>query len=133
MSESKAILIVDDELLILESLRLQIQRLLPDNFQLEVASSGQESFHIIDEVLAEGINMTLVISDFHLGDMDGTDVLRYAISKFPRVKKVILSGESDLDLMNRFKNEHGFDAIISKPWNFNRIENIILHVLSEEG
>jgi DNA-binding NtrC family response regulator len=132
MSENNAILIVDDELIILESLRIQMSKILPEDYVLEVASSGEECFQLIDELLKDKINLKLVISDFHLGDMDGTDVLRYAVSRFPEVKKVILSGESDLDMMNNFKKEYGFTAIISKPWNFKSIENIILSILNNE-
>jgi len=132
MPENSAILIVDDELLILESLRIQISKILPEHYLLEVASSGEESMQVIEDLQKTGHQLKMVISDFHLGDMNGTEVLRFAVEKHPGVKKVILSGESDADLMNRFKHEHGFTAIISKPWNFKTIENIILALLAEE-
>ncbi|MEY4110884.1 MAG: hypothetical protein RLZZ46_1239, partial [Bacteroidota bacterium] len=119
-------LIVDDELIILESLRIQISKLLPDDYQLEVASSGEESIQLIDELSRDQINLRVVISDFHLGDMKGTEVLSYAVSKYPSVEKVILSGESDVEMMSRFNKEHGFTAIISKPWSFESIKKIIL-------
>ena len=43
------ILIVDDEFIILESLRIQISRILPDDVLLEAASSGEEAIQLIDD------------------------------------------------------------------------------------
>lgn len=126
MSSNNVILIVDDEFIILESLRIQISRILPDDVLLEAASSGEEAIQLIDEFHNENKNLVLVISDFHLDDLKGTDILKHAASKFPSVEKVILSGQSNAELIEQFKNEYGLKAVINKPWDFGEIQDIIL-------
>ncbi len=130
MNSNKVILIVDDELIILESLRIQISRILPDVVLLEAASSGDEAIQLIDEFYNENKDLVLVISDFNLDDLKGTDILKHAVSKFSNVEKVILSGQSNTELIQQFKNEYGLAAVIDKPWNFGEIEEIILPLIS---
>jgi len=129
MSYNKSILIVDDEFIILESLRIQISRILPEDVLLEAASSGEEAIQLIDEFYQENKNLVLVISDFNLDDSKGTDVLKYAVGKFSNVEKVILSGQSNAELIEQFKNEYGLTAIINKPWDFGEIQDIILPLI----
>ena len=130
MNSNKVILIVDDELIILESLRIQISRILPDVVLLEAASSGDEAIQLIDEFYNENKDLVLVISDFNLDDLKGTDILKHAVRKFSNVEKVILSGQSNTELIQQFNNEYGLAAIINKPWNFGEIEEIILPLIS---
>lgn len=130
MSNNKAILIVDDEFIILEALRIQISRILPDVVLLEAASSGDEAIQLIDEFHNENKDLVLVISDFNLDDLKGTDILKHAVSKFSNVEKVILSGQSNTELIQQFNTEYGLAAIINKPWNFGEIEEIILPLIS---
>lgn len=129
MQNNKVILIVDDEFIILESLRIQISRILPDDVLLEAASSGEEAMQLIDDFHNENKNLVLVISDFHLDDLKGTDILKHAVGKFPNTEKVILSGQSNAELIEQFKNEYGLKAVINKPWDFDEINNIILPLL----
>lgn len=130
MQHNKVILIVDDEFIILESLRIQIRRILPDVVLLEAASSGEEAIQLIDEFQNENKNLVLVISDFHLDDLKGTDILKHAVSKFPSVEKVILSGQSNAELIEQFKNDYGLTAVINKPWDFGEIQDIILPLVN---
>jgi len=130
MSSNKAILIVDDEFIILESLRIQISRILPQEVLLEAASSGEEAIQLIDQFHAENKNLVLVISDFHLDDLKGTDILKHAVIKFSNVEKVILSGQSNAELIQEFKNDYGLNAIINKPWDFSELQDIILPLVS---
>ena len=125
MSSNKAILIIDDEFIILESLKIQISRILPSDILLEAALSGEESIQLIDEFKQNEKDLVLVISDFHLDDSKGTDVLRHAVQHFPQVQKVILTGQADAQLIQEFTDEHGLDAIISKPWDFDEIKKLL--------
>jgi DNA-binding NarL/FixJ family response regulator len=126
MYSQKAILIIDDEFIILESLRIQISRILPDHVLLEASSTGEESFQLIDEFKQNQKDLVLVISDFNLDDAKGTDVLKHAFSHFPTVKKAILTGQADAELIQQFDKDYGLDAIINKPWDFEEIKDIIL-------
>lgn len=129
MLSNKAILIIDDEFIILESLRIQISRIIPGDVLLEAASSGEESIQLINEFKQNKKNLALIISDFHLDDLKGTDVLRHAVQHFPEVQKVILTGQADTQLIQEFNEDHGLDAIISKPWDFQEIKGIVDRII----
>lgn len=125
MPSQDFILIVDDELIILESLRIQINRILPEQLFLEAASTGAEAFQVIDELKAEGKNLLLVMTDYHLDDMKGISILQHAHDQFPTVQKIILSGQANLDELNEFKQTVNIDAIVNKPWDFEDIARFI--------
>lgn len=121
----KAIMIVDDEFIILESLKLQIARIIGPDVILETASSMEEACEELKSLSVKGDDLRLVISDFHLDDAKGTEVLKYAHGLYPDSLRVILSGQSDSKVVEEFKNEFGLDAFLSKPWNFDAIEQLV--------
>jgi DNA-binding NtrC family response regulator len=121
----KAIMIVDDEFIILESLRLQLSRLIGPDILLEAASSAQEACSEIEAMSQRGDDLRLVISDFNLDDAKGTDVLKVAASFFPDTLKVILSGQSDNTVLEEFNQTYGLYAFVSKPWDFEQIKQLV--------
>jgi len=125
MLKNKIILIVDDEFIILESLKIQLSRILASNFELQMASSGEEALGLIDELHQEGEDLALVISDFNIDSYKGTDILRHAITQYPSVKKIILTGQADTKSINDFDLQHGIDAILYKPWDLASIQTVI--------
>ena len=125
MLKNKIILIVDDEFIILESLKIQLSRILASNFELQMASSGEEALGLIDELHQEGEDLALVISDFNIDSYKGTDILRHAISQYPSVKKIILTGQADTKSINDFDLQYGIDAILDKPWDLSSIQTVI--------
>jgi CheY-like chemotaxis protein len=121
----KNILIIDDELIILDSLKIQLERFLGDDFYIEAASSGEEAIELINEFHADNSNLFLVVSDYNLDDMKGTSVLKHAIQKFPESMKVILSGQLDEDDIKNFDTTFGLDLRLGKPWNIYELIEII--------
>jgi DNA-binding NtrC family response regulator len=62
MSES-AIICVDDEVVILDSLKKQLKRKFGDRFIYEVAESAEEAWVIIEELNSDGIKVIAIVSD----------------------------------------------------------------------
>jgi DNA-binding NtrC family response regulator len=125
MSAKKAILIVDDEFIILESLKIQLERIIDKEIILEVAYSGEEAYAIVDELYSNEINLLLVISDYNLDDCKGTDVLSYCNEKFSGSKKIILSGQLDNENITHFKETIGLHDLFFKPWGFDQLRKSI--------
>ena len=65
----KAILCVDDEAIILLSVKQELQSHFRERFIYETALSAKEALVIIDELSAEGIVFILVISDWLMPGM----------------------------------------------------------------
>ena len=125
MSKHRVILIVDDEFIILESLKIQLSYLILPHHQIELASSGEEAIDLIDELWSEGQDLALIITDFNIDSFKGTDILKHAVGRYPEVKKIILTGQADTKVITDFENDYGMDAILDKPWDFQNIKAII--------
>lgn len=125
MNEKKIILIIDDEPIILQSLKIQLERIFPDDYWVEPASSGEEAFELLDEFYSNKNNLVLVISDYNLDTLKGTDVLTKTAQLFPNASKVILSGQMDINEVERFSNQYKLDLQIGKPWDINEIYELI--------
>lgn len=72
MEKTRKILIVDDEPSILHSLQAIISK--NYNYEIKVASSGEEAISILGE---EPKNYHLIISDFHMPNGTGLDLLKF--------------------------------------------------------
>lgn len=125
MEQKRIILLVDDEFIILHSLKIQLERFLEDNYVLETASSGEEAFELLDEFHSNNNNLFLVVSDYNLEDMKGTQILTHAVNLFPNVNKVILSGQLEEPEIKKFDAQYKFDLKLEKPWNIYKLIDLI--------
>jgi DNA-binding NtrC family response regulator len=99
---------VDDERGILESL----QRLLTcANYKALLAESGQEALDLIAKEMPD-----LVIVDQRMPHMTGSEFLRIARGKYPKMRAIMLSGYSDFEGLVSAVNEGEVFRFISKPW-----------------
>ncbi len=118
----KVVLIVDDEFIILESLRIQLERFLPEEVSVESAHSGEEAIDLLKEFQEDDLDPLVVISDFNLGDAKGTDVLKEVKQLFPSAKRILLSGQAGSDAeIEAFIKEFGLDLFLSKPWDLSEL------------
>ena len=128
----KLILIIDDEFIILESLRIQLERFLPDEVEVEAAYSGEEAYELLSDISASGWNLLVVISDFNLGDAKGTEVLNRVKEVFPGTRRILLSGQAGSDEeIESFISHSGLDLFLSKPWDLTELKSKIESYISE--
>jgi len=111
------VLIVDDEQNILSSLRRLFRR---EHYDLVTASHAQEALRIMEEKPAH-----VVISDYRMPGMTGTQLLREVQVRWPDTVRVVLSGYSEVKAIIDAINEGAIYKFISKPWND---EEILLSV-----
>ncbi|MFM7106853.1 MAG: response regulator [Flavobacteriales bacterium] len=126
MNLSRYILIVDDEYIILEALRIQLERNLPGDVIIESASGYEEAVSIMKEIVETNNKISAVISDYNLGEIKGSEVLRAAKQHFPQVKKAILTGHASIDdLAGRDPDVH-LDAFFTKPWSTDEVVQFVM-------
>jgi thioredoxin reductase (NADPH) len=130
----KLILIVDDEYIILESLRIQLERFLPEDVEVEAAYSGEEAGEVLKDAAESGWNLLVVISDFNLGDAKGTEVLQKVKTMFPGTRRILLSGQAGSDEeIESFMKESGLDLFLSKPWDLTELKSKITGYILPEA
>ncbi len=82
------ILIIDDDLDICTLLNRFLSR---KGFEVHTVNSGHEGIRA-----AEAVQPGVILTDFRLGDMDGTEVLHQLRQKMPHIPVLIMTGYSDI-------------------------------------
>lgn len=111
------LLCVDDELLVLESLRLELRPVLSDTgLALETALSGEEALQIVRESIAAGERVVCAISDQKMPGMRGDEFLIELRRLSPETLAVLLTGYADIAAVQNAINQAELYRYLSKPW-----------------
>lgn len=111
------ILCVDDEQMVLKSLEGQLMLEFGDEYAVELAESGEEALELMDELRADGYQTLVIVSDWLMPEMKGDEFLIQAHRKFPKVLKILLTGQADPAAIERSRNEANLYRQIDKPWD----------------
>lgn len=110
------ILCVDDELVVLDSLKIQLKNAFHDAYFYETAEDANEALEIIDELEDDEIPLIVIISDWLMPGIKGDDFLVKVHEKHPRVVKIMLTGQADEAAIERAKQETNLYRVLDKPW-----------------
>ncbi len=115
MNEKKAsILIVDDEINILKSMR----RLFSNNgYEVHTAESGVEALSVLDETP----DIQLVLSDFRMPKMNGGELLYEIKLRYPHIVSMIISGYTDFNSALTVLNNGTAFKFLTKPWDNDKL------------
>jgi CheY-like chemotaxis protein len=111
-----AILCVDDEAIILNSLVRQLQTAFDDAYLYETAESADEALEIIEELQSEGTALLVIVSDWLMPGAKGDEFLIEVHQRFPGVVKIMLTGQADPDAVERAKDQANLHTCLEKPW-----------------
>lgn len=114
--EKKVILCIDDERIILQSLRDQFMRNFGNEYTYEFAESGDEALEVIEELDADDVQILVIVSDWLMPEMKGDELLIKIHQKFPRIVKILLTGQADEQAISRAREQANLYCYISKPW-----------------
>lgn len=110
------ILCVDDEPILLDSLKRQLKHQFGKDYHIETAESSKEAFSIVEELLEDGIELPLVISDQLMPGMKGDELLIQIHAIAPKTLKILLTGQADALAVGKAVNNANLYRYISKPW-----------------
>ena len=108
--ETPVIAIVDDEEMVLTSLRSFL--LLETDYEVETFSSPQTALAELREKPVE-----LVISDYLMPGMNGIEFLLEVKRLHPFATRILLTGYADKENAIKAINEVGLYQYVEKPWN----------------
>ena len=117
----KTIIFVDDEKIILQSLKAQIKKHFGNQYTYEFAESGEEAWEIIQELHKEGTQILLIVSDWLMPNMRGDELLIQIHQKFPEIIKVMLTGQADHTAIERTRKEANLHSCLQKPWSEHKL------------
>ena len=112
----RAILCVDDEAIIVMSLKQELRGHYRDRFLYETALGADEAMGIIDELEGEGVAVAAVISDWQMPGVRGDEFLERVHAKHPGIRSIIITGHADETSLERLRASGGLAAVLGKPW-----------------
>jgi adenylate cyclase len=112
----QVIVCVDDEKTVLRSLKAELQEAISNDYLIEIAEGGEEALELIMELLDDGYEVPLIISDHIMPEMNGDELLRRVHIISPKTLKIMLTGQADIEAVgNAIKNANLY-RYIAKPW-----------------
>lgn len=126
-----AILFVDDEILILSSLKYQVKRHFGSKFRYETANDASEAWEIIEDLVNENVQILVIVSDWLMPKIKGDEFLREVHKRFPIVKKIIISGQADEISIQSLFDEIDLHSFIRKPWEEEELMEVLNSAIKE--
>lgn len=112
-----AIVCVDDERVVLNSLRDQLIHNFQNQYTIELAESGEEALEIFEELHEDNIMIPLVISDQIMPNMQGDELLIKIHQLYPKTFKILLTGQANAEAVGNAVNQASLYRYIAKPWD----------------
>lgn len=112
------ILCVDDELMILNSLKRELESAFQEQYIIEIAQGGEEALEVVEDLIEEKREIALAISDCLMPRMRGDKLLQRIHEISPQTIKIMLTGQAELDAIAHAINHANLYRYLSKPWHF---------------
>jgi response regulator RpfG family c-di-GMP phosphodiesterase len=101
-------LIVDDEL---ANLRL-LDRLFARDYECLTASSGNEAIRLLEQH-----DIAILLTDQRMPEMTGIDLLRHTARLRPHMVRILVTGYTDVQVLEEAINSGLVFMYVTKPWN----------------
>ncbi len=111
------ILCVDDERMVLDSLRTQLAAEFGNAYTYEGAEDAEEALDVISEIYDDEASVVVIISDWLMPGIKGDELLIRIHEKYPNVIKIMLTGQADEVAIERAIKEANLHRCLSKPWS----------------
>ena len=115
------ILFVDDEPLVLQSIKRALRN---ENYQILTATSAKEG---MDQLIKHSAH--LVVSDFLMPAVNGSEFLSYVKQFFPNTIRVILTGCMKIPSFKSDIDTSDASFIMAKPWRNDQLREKIREAL----
>ena len=110
------ILCVDDEKIILDSLKTQLKDKFGNDFSYETAENANDAEEVLNELTTEGCNVLIIVSDWLMPGIKGDEFLINIHKKFPGIVKIMLTGQAKEEAIERAVKEANLHKCLHKPW-----------------
>lgn len=112
-----AIICVDDERVVLNGLQSQLSRDFGREYVIELAESAEEALELAEELMEEGRDVPVIITDQMMPGMKGHELLIEIHGRSPQTFKILLTGQSDISAISEAVNNANLYRYIAKPWD----------------
>lgn len=111
------ILCVDDDATVLNALRTLLSKSLGHGYVVDIAESGEEALEIHEDLRLQGLELSVIISDYIMPGMRGDELLVRMHEVSPNTVKIMLTGQSSIEGIKRTINGANLYRFLEKPFN----------------
>ena len=127
MSTDTKVLVVDDEQIVLDSVRKHLRR---ESYQIRTVLSGTEAVEILDSGWPQ-----IVITDLMMPGMDGLELLQRVRDSHPAIPVIMITGYATMRTALQALRQGAFDYI-AKPFTRAELQGVVVRAarqVSQEG
>jgi two-component system sensor histidine kinase/response regulator len=110
------ILCIDDEKIILTSLKEQLKRHFGKEYDIETVDNGEETLELIKDLAKNNIDIPVVLCDQIMPGIKGDVLLQKIHTCLPKTLKILLTGQADATAIGNAVNYANLYRYIAKPW-----------------
>jgi len=108
------LLLIDDEQMNLNLFKRRFAQSIP----VVTASSGKEALKVLDE----NPNISIVITDMKMPDMNGIELLQILMEKKPAIKRYLITGLNETEEIKQIAANGLVEKYFFKPIDFQKIK-----------
>ena len=124
------VLIMDDKIEVREAAGEMLSHI---GYQVDFARDGNEALKIYKSALLEGKPFDSVIMDLTVpGGMGGKEAIEKLLIIDPKVKAIVSSGYSSDPVISKYQ-QYGFKGVLPKPYEMEKLSNVLHGVLLEKN
>lgn len=120
-----AFVLVDDDKIVLDSLKAQLREAFGHGYLYEVAEDVPEAWEVIDELVDDGARVVVVVSDWLMPGIKGDQFLVDVRERHPEVVRILLTGQADDSAVRRAREVARVHEVFHKPWNITELTQSI--------
>ena len=124
------IICVDDEMIVLYSLREQLEMRFGASYNIEIAESASEALNLLRSFLDDSKEVPLMIVDYIMPEVRGDELLRQVRQVSPHTVNILLTGQASLEGIKNALNDGKILKFISKPWDKEHLFRYVLEALT---
>jgi serine phosphatase RsbU (regulator of sigma subunit) len=129
IKHNRYMIAVDDDLIILNVLINHLKRFLPKDLELVALDNAESALAECTKIIEAQAELVLIISDYLMYPMKGSDLLIQVSQIAPKCKKIMLTGQADVKAVAEVINNTGLFHFIEKPWYPKDLELTILEAI----
>ncbi|MEI8313015.1 MAG: response regulator [Verrucomicrobiota bacterium] len=114
--KKKIILCVDDEKMVLDTLRTQLTNHYGHAYQCEIAECAEDALELLGEFQQDELSVIIVVSDWLMPGIRGDEFLVRVHNQFPGIVKVMLTGQATAEAIERTTRDADLHRCLHKPW-----------------
>lgn len=111
-----SIICIDDEKIVLDSLKEQLNSKFGYDYNIETAESSREALCVFQDLLQKSEEVPLIIVDYIMPGMKGDELLKWVREIDPKVVSILLTGQATIEGVANAVNYGGVFRYVAKPW-----------------